>query len=60
MKSTAIIKNVIAPFTTTEIMKDLNVSPFLSGLAMIASNHNAGKKRVPLLLQYFSHEKYYA
>lgn len=28
MKSTAIIKNVIAPFTITEIIRDLNASPF--------------------------------
>lgn len=54
MKSIAIIKNVIAPFTVTEIIRDLNASPFFYNIAVIASNHNGGEKNVPLLVQNFS------
>lgn len=55
MKSTTKIKNATAPFTFTEIIKDLNTSTFY----WLATKYKLSqcRKNVPSLVQYFSSEK---
>ena len=51
-KCTAIVKNVLAPHTVSEAVKDINESSFY-GVSTDASNHKA-EKIFPLIVQYFS------
>lgn len=51
-KATAIVKNILAPYSVQQCVKDLNEASFF-GIATDASNHNA-EKMFPLVIQFFN------